>query len=609
MPTRQAKQPVPDSADATVDSTAPPAAVAAPDLGRGETAAPANAGVAASSGPAAAGSTRPAVAIAQPQPIPGATLVGHGIYLRPRQPYQLKASLFEFVEKNSAIFTSREIGETYTVPEQFMVNDSPPVPADQSLGETVIEESWDRFGSELKLNVSATVGNGVFSIDPSAFRAADLHSKEDSYYALRSTFIPLWNLSMIDVPDVPELEREVDALPHDPLEPSNRAAYARIFEKYGSHFVKSVWVGGKASLVFVVAKSSRVTKEEIRAGIQASFSIMKSSASSEQVTVSDKFKSSSSCKVFGSGGERIKLAKLSSLEATAYDAWIESIKGNPQAIQLGLVGIWTLVKNPAKAEVLKTAYIQETDFKPLTAIIPVTMTFEVASPAESRLYFVKEDDVFEYRLRQSSGQCRTRRNPEFIEGLRQRLQASPTLAKFCRPDAAMSLGGFPGPLNDALYLFKHRECLRLDVQALAIADGYPKQIEEEWSGVEFDRIDAVLAIAPDSVYFFRGPNYIRVDYTRVDNDKGEPSVGSGDVVTSVGSGDFITSVGSRDLIKKRWDGVTFDRLDTAVYWGNSKVYLFFGDQYNRNDMAVYKADPGYPRFIESNYVEDWELFD
>jgi hypothetical protein len=85
----------------------------------------------------------------------------------------------------------------------------------------------------------------------------------------------------------------------------------------------------------------------------------------------------------------------------------------------------------------------------------------------------------------------------------------------------------------------------------------------------------------------RGPNYIRIDLSQ-----GKPPV-----------------VRTRDVIKRRWAGVTFDRLDTAVYWGNSKVYLFYGDQYIRYDMSLSLADPGYPRFIENNYVEDWELFD
>ena len=370
--------------------------------------------------------------------------------------------------------------------------------------------------------------------------------------------------------------------------PANRGAYACVFDKYGSHYVKSAWIGGKASLVFVVAKSSQLTKDEVRAGVQASFGgILKAGASTEQKSAGDKFKSSSTCKVFGSGGDRIALAKLSSLDPKLYGEWIESIKHNPQLIQLGLAGIWTLITDPSKAEALKIAYVQESSFKPISAIIPVTMSF--GDGVESRLYFLKDEDVFEYRLRQRSGEGKKRRNPEFIVKLRRRLEESPVLAKFARPDAAMSMNGFSGSLNNALYLFKHRQCLRLDVTAdsMTVSDGYPKDIDALLPGVDFDRIDAALAVAPERLYFFRGPNYIRVDLS-----EGKPPV-----------------VRARDAIKKRWAGVTFDRLDTAVYWGNSKVYLFYGDQYIRYDMSLFRADAGYPRFIENNYVEDWELFD
>jgi MAC/Perforin domain/Hemopexin len=521
-----------------------------------------------------------------PERIPGAAVIGRGIYLKPRQPYELKALLFETGEDEAQFVW--ETGRSYLVPKGCVVNNSPPTPADESLGETVIEESWDRFGKELTLNVKAAVSSNLISIDPTAFRATDLRSEEDSYYALRSSFIAFWNISLINVPSAPTLEKEVANLPEDPLEPSNRAEYARIFDKYGSHYVKSAWVGGKASLVFIVAKSSQLTKDEIRAGIQAAVGgIVSGSMSSDQKTVGDRFKSNSTCKVFGSGGDRLELAKLTSLQEEAYGKWIQSVKQNPQVIELGLSGIWTLVKNPAKAEALKAAYIQETSFTPLTAIIPITTTFSAAAGVETRLTFLKGDEVFEYRLRQPPGGKRISRNPSSVVEFKRNLGRVPLLSKFARPDAAFSLTGFGEDLSDALYLFKHRECLRVDVHTLAVIDGYPKDIGEEWPGVDFDRIDAALAVAPDKIYFFRGAKYIRVDIA-----KGKPPV-----------------VASRDLIKKRWAGVSFDRLDTAVYWGNSKVYLFHEDQYIRYDMSMFKADPGYPRFIESNYVEDWELFD
>jgi hypothetical protein len=237
-----------------------------------------------------------------------------------------------------------------------------------------------------------------------------------------------------------------------------------------------------------------------------------------------------------------------------------------------------------KADTLKTAYLQESSFTPLTAIIPATSS----DGTESRLYFLKNEGAFEYRLRAKPGEPKTTRNPEFVNSLMSKLQHIPALAKFTQPDAAISMDGFDDSSANPLYLFRHGECVRLGFGKSAIvADGYPKPIAEDWPGVDFDRIDAALTVAPDKVYFFRGSKYIRVDVA-----KDRPRV-----------------IGSRDLIKNRWSGVTFDRIDTAVYWGNSKVYLFSDDQYIRYDMATFKSDPGYPKFLQSNYIEDWEIFE
>ena len=117
-----------------------------------------------------------------------------------------------------------------------------------------------------------------------------------------------------------------------------------------------------------------------------------------------------------------------------------------------------------------------------------------------------------------------------------------------------------------------------------VTDDYPKEIEADWPGVDFDRIDAALTVAPHKVYFFRGAEYIRIDLP-----KGKTPV-----------------VGTRDLIKKRWAGVTFDRIDTAVYWANSKVYLFSGDQYIRYDIAADRVDANYPRLIKDSWPGLWE---
>ena len=552
-----------------------------PDPAAPAAAGPVRSDAADAAAPQAAASSGPADAASR-QPIPGASVMGHGIHIKPRQPYELKRFLFDVPQEPTGVHLCCDTGQQYAVPPYCGVNDSPPAPSDQSLGETIIEESWDRFGNELTVNAKAAVSSNLITIDPTAFHASNVRSEADSYYALKSSFIAFWSLFMTSAPGIPALDADVERLPEDPLASSSRAAYARIFETYGSHYVKTAWVGGKASLVFIVAKSLQFTREEIRASIQAAVGgIASGSASGERKAIDDRFRSNSTCKVFGSGGDRIELAKLSSLDQEAFTKWIESVKTNPQVIQLGLAGIWTLVKNEAKAQALKTAYIEESSFRPLTAIIPVT------TPSKSSMYFVKNDDVFEYRLHPSTDRKVTR-NPEFAVELKRKLGSNPALANFARPDAAISLNGFGRGRDDAIYLFKHRQYLRLDLAPapVTVHEGYPKDLGETWPEVDFDRIDAALTVAPDRIYLFRGARYIRLDFGP-----------SGTV-----------SVGARDLIKKRWTGVTFDRLDTAVYWGNSKVYFFYEDQYIRYDMSVLRADPGYPRFIESNYIEDWEVF-
>jgi hypothetical protein len=60
-------------------------------------------------------------------------------------------------------------------------------------------------------------------------------------------------------------------------------------------------------------------------------------------------------------------------------------------------------------------------------------------------------------------------------------------------------------------------------------------------------------------------------------------------------------------IQPHWAGVTFDRIDAAVCWGNRKVIFFRGDEYIRYDRIEYQADPGYPKAIIGSYVEDWEI--
>lgn len=531
--------------------------------------------------------------------IPGLDMIGRGVYVRPQQPYELKGLLFSQADK-SKVYCSRD-GDSvmsYVYPDGYEVNDSPPMPTSQALNQVMIEESWERFEKQTSVDVGLTVGNMPFSLDINASQTSQVRVEEEAYYAMRNSFIPFWTVYL---PDAGKLAGnikadDIDKIP-TPFRHQHRSAYERFFERYGTHYIKRVWVGGKATLVFTVAKSSAMSKDAIKAGIAASQAGSSAHVSQDTCEAKENLQKSSECTVFGKGGDELKLATLCSLDEQHYNEWVRSIKGNPQVIEFDACGIWTLVDDPAKAQALQQAYTESVVFTPLNAVFAL----------DHRLHFFRGFQYFSYNLEprkaiksdavnqkppkppaaESNEQGAAKISP--IELIR---EAWPMLYKvgFEHVDAAFIgrylISSAHEDLGRKLYFFNRDKYLRLDADKKQIDPGYPKFIAEGWPGVTFDRVDAVLNVAPDALYFFRGNQYIRFNTITNRADEGYPQ-----------------------QVSTRWVGVTFDRIDAAVYWGNAKVYFFRGNQYIRYDTVNYRADPGYPKCIIGNYVEDWQFFD
>lgn len=502
-------------------------------------------------------------------PIVGLDVVGRGLYLRPRSPYQLTRLLFPHTNIRS--FKSKETGECYGVPEGYEVNDSPPMPAHQALNQLMIEESFDRFESQLKLDASLAVGNSLFSIDASASQAKQLRTSEDAYYALRSSFIPLWSVYLTDTTNVPADTFDLSDVPA-PFDHDARKKYDAFFDRYGTHFVKRAWIGGKANLAFTVLKSSSMSKTEIQAGIKASFGTSaRGGANSSLQEAKEKLQSNAECTVWGKGGHELNLAALSSFDEVRYNEWLATIKDNPQVIELEVGGIWTLLRDREKAAALLDAYKAATTFKPLSAVFDF----------DGKLFFLRGSRFTVYNIEraQSTQPMKLFEQWSFLAGL-----------GFDRIDAAFRVGRVRSQAGEDLsrkfYVFRKNQYLRVDYDKLAIDEGYPKKISEGFPGVTFERVDAVFTPGNGEVYFFSGDQYIRFNVANNRADAGYP-----------------------DSIKKRWVGLTFDRIDAAIYWGNGKAYFFKDDEHIRYDLATYRADPGYPKAIIGSYVEDWKFFD
>ncbi len=414
-------------------------------------------------------------------PIPGLDMVGRGIYLRPYVPFELKNILFQ--QSNEQTFFSKETGESYIIPEGYEINDSPPMPITQALNQVQIEESWERFEKKTSLDASLAVGSAPFSVNINASQTSQLRVDEDAYYALRNSFIPLWAIYIADTRKFLQIP-STDDIPV-PYSHSHRLAYERFFEQYGTHYVKRVWVGGKAMLAFTIVKSSNMSKEDIQVSLKASQIMSSGSADSTQLQNKEKLQNNSQCTVFGKGGDELKLAALSFLDEALYNNWLETISQNPQVIEFDACGIWTLIDKPDKAQALQMAYTEATVFTPVRAVFNL----------DKCIHVFRGDNYFHFNTN-------TLENSKVTKIC----DAWPMLmaAGFEHVDAAFvgkyltSASGMD--LRRKLYFFNRDSYLRFDVDTGSIDEGYPKKISEGWPGVTFDRVDAVLNAGDDTIY-------------------------------------------------------------------------------------------------------------
>ncbi|RKZ91515.1 MAG: hypothetical protein DRR19_06990 [Candidatus Parabeggiatoa sp. nov. 1] len=511
-------------------------------------------------------------------PIIGLELVGRGLNLRPHQAYEIKEIIFKrkpcgptlFKQNPCSTSHSLETGQTYWVPDGYEVNESPPMPANQATNQIIIEESWEHFDKRFNVDTNVAASTEVFSVDVQASQTSQLRSSAESFYAVRTSFIPFWTLYIPNVVEFVDKEKFNLDIP-TPFEHKYREEYEKFFERYGTHYIRRAWVGGKAMLTFTVAKSAQMSKEEIRRGISASNMIASGSQENTQQESKEKLQQNSECTVSGQGGEQSKLGALSSLDETSYNEWLATVKKNPKVIEMEAVGIWTILPNRKKAQALLEAYKAATTFTPISSILKY----------DRKVYFLRADKYTCYDIEKGET-----KKPKPISDI------WPSLSKvdgFEKIDAAFKGHGVSSltgeDLSRKLFFFKNNRYLRLDANTGDIDDGYPKLLSQGWPGVTFERIDAAF-VWSNTVYFFKGNKYIRC------------TLGAEKPVDS----------GYPQLISERWSGITFERIDAAIALDDGKTYFFKGDEYIRYDMVEYRASPGYPKFIVGNYVEDWKFF-
>jgi hypothetical protein len=502
-----------------------------------------------------------------PPPILGLDVVGRGITLKPHQAYELKKVLFKRTFGNR-IFHATETGKTYAVPEEYEVSETHPVPANQALDEIVIEESWEHFDEHFNLDAHVAASYNVFSVDAKVGQAKPLRFEEDYYCVMRTFFIPFWTLYL---PDVTVLS-DKNAFPLNiptPFQYKYRREYDKFFERYGTHYIKRAWIGGKARLVLTIAKSAGMTKQDIRKSFNTCDGSDCPDAGVKEIV--EQLQNSADCVVFAQGGESATLSPQCLFDNTRYNDWLATVRKNPKVVEFDAAGIWTLISDKKKAKALLDAYFASTVFTAFSAIF---------SDDCQKVYFIrgKECTCYNVETRQTGEpKLITDMWPSLLE-----IKGFETVDAVLKGAHVRSKEG--RHLHSKLFFFKENQCVRLDIGTKKIDEGYPKPIAEQWPGVTFERIDAILSMDCESVYFFMEDQYIRYNIIENEADSGQPP------------------------IEKEWVGLTFDRIDAAIAWKNGIAYFFRGNEYICYDTVKYCALGGYPKFLVSDYVEDWNLF-
>ena len=285
-------------------------------------------------------------------PLPGLEIVGRGVSIRPGLPYELKDCLVK-PGSNHAPFHSIDTGRTYSVPENYSVNQSPPMSVNSALGQTHIFESHESLKEMLSVDTKASMGSGPFSVDMSLQNMQSMETSENRTFAVRRNFIPLWEVYL---PDIYSAVNEMNLDFPKPFDRTAKKQYSDFFTRYGTHVVKRVWVGGKAVLTLIVSQSSGLSQEEIRAGMSMKAPVGSASVQAEQNNQREQLLSSSEITVSGEGGDKLKLGALRSLDDAGYNEWMTTISKNPKVIEMEVLGIWNIIEDKDASQALATAY-------------------------------------------------------------------------------------------------------------------------------------------------------------------------------------------------------------------------------------------------------------
>ncbi|MCL1981492.1 MAG: MACPF domain-containing protein [Clostridiales bacterium] len=206
-----------------------------------------------------------------------------------------------------------------------------------------VSDVYKEFNS--KLNVKGTYGAFSGSVS-TEFSHSSTDHEECAYTKLFAYFVK--NRQSINIPDskyrfTPEFTADLNGT----LDP------VALFNKYGTHLVKDIFIGGRLELNYTTKKTLNDTNTSIKADVQASYAFVSGSASAEYKTKTSQLIAKSDLNVRVVGGNSPAIVGIEDLKES-YKSWCDSLQDSTKCAPCGiaeynsLIPIWTFCKDAAR---------------------------------------------------------------------------------------------------------------------------------------------------------------------------------------------------------------------------------------------------------------------
>jgi hypothetical protein len=273
-------------------------------------------------------------------PLPGSDVIGcsydvFGYYANPKS---AKRQLFTFADQRqvNAVDSSWLLSTDF---QMQMINDSL-----QSHFNARIKDNYSR---DLAASVNVTGSYSFFSASVESDFSSSISTASDTTYTHIIANVEKWKLSLKN--DIQGLRSKMTA---DFKENLARMDPTELFERYGTHFLSEVIVGGRANFIATTKTSAFESETKLRVAAEASFKQVSSKTSVTDEESVKKFRSNSYSSLYTIGGSA--LADIRDNEE--YSAWLKSIDKHPVFCTFtrdSLTPIWKLAETESRRQELQ----------------------------------------------------------------------------------------------------------------------------------------------------------------------------------------------------------------------------------------------------------------